>query len=1403
MQLRDEATLALRMESNEFDRTLNTLNEKAKVLKNTLKDIERDGGKDSAEWAKYKTELTETEAAAKKVVSQMKQMDIGSMTMQQLINHSKQLQRELKGMERDTIGYVETAKRLGEVEREMKKATDETIKLKQGGEDLAKPTMWQKITGGVNSIGGAFKAMMALQVIGYIIEIGRTIFEATAKMEKFEKVLTTALGDNRLAKESLAAIKQMAKDTVFTVEELTDGYVKMINRGLRPSQQEMVALADLAASQGKTFDQLVEGLLDAGTAEFERLKEFGTRASKAGDQVTFSFKDAQLELVNTGKGFDVMDKATGKVINTFKNQEDATMGVLTALGTMQGVAGQNADMMTTLDGRTSNLQDSFFDLAANLGEDLRPAFIAIFDLINALLPVLSVLGKIIATIIIAGKGLISSFIETLTSAWSGITSLFEAGKELLNGNLNGAKKAYQDAKKYGDEMLNAATKNGEETRNQIKAIWSDKDAGIAAEFAGKDQGQKYQSSMTNEQEKGIKEREKEADKARKKEEAEQEKHNEELVKQEKKRLEDTKKANEDALAETLKLEDEAFVAKIKIAEGEFEAEKVILQQKLDNQLEKLEESLANEEQKEKLRKLLIEKYVREIAIIEEKARKKTEEDEEKSAQELHKINLKRLDNEKKVLKLEENALKDILRFKEIENQRSFRKVADARREHANEMLLLTKRQLENQRAIEEAKIIAEIKDEKERTAALKTLNEKHRADEIKAERETAAAKNKIDEDLHKNRFANAQNLSNAFKSLLKGDFNNFIDHLQKMNLGETAEWQKRLQKQLKFAGLLADAAVEAVNFLAELAIQRTESEIREVERAWKHREKLLDAELEKATEIMEEVMERRDRIAEETGEKVTTTKEREAEKLKNLDELMATVAVDNSNLERDQKIANAEAVLAAEIAAIEANANFDAEKKAEMIAAATEKSRKEIELARSEADEKKAIYAETIAEIVAEAEKEKNEKITKAEATRDAVLTAIEWERSEKVIASEAIRDAQIKNIQERQDLDDATRAKMIEDLKAAAIIEIEKANEVATEKNRNANEIADTAISEAKREEIDKVAITEALVAGDKAKAETIMAQAEVEATEKIAQAERERIEKLQIVEAEKADKIAQKQELERQLWEEQKAAKMRVWELEVKMFRAQQKADLATARIQAALAALKSLASAPFPFNLIAVAGVAAASLIQTNAIKNQTPPEMPEFKYGGIIRGGRHGSSYGLGGIAMIDRQTNREVGEMEGEEYIVPADQTALNLPFLQEMSRRSRAGVREPIESFRAFKHGGFVNYPMWKKQMFLYGGQAIYSNDTESNSGSNDFEFAPGIASEYKAAIETGNQQLDYIRSMNEGIGMLNDKLNQVIGNTEATVAATRSVEEAIYATNTNNKIDTLIGAISNLGKAA
>lgn len=143
-------------------------------------------------------------------------------------------------------------------------------------------------------VAGYFTLAFGAQLAGNVATV-------TGEFQKYEAVLTNSLGSSKEAADSMRMIAEFAAATPFSLAELTGSYVKLVNQGFKPTREEMTKMADLSASVGKDFGMLTEAIIDAQTGEFERLKEFGIRASKEGDKVTFSFKGVETQVGFTAK----------------------------------------------------------------------------------------------------------------------------------------------------------------------------------------------------------------------------------------------------------------------------------------------------------------------------------------------------------------------------------------------------------------------------------------------------------------------------------------------------------------------------------------------------------------------------------------------------------------------------------------------------------------------------------------------------------------------------------------------------------------------------------------------------------------------------------------------------------------------------------------------------------------------------------------------------------------------------------------------------------------------------------------------------------------------------------------------------------------------------------------------
>jgi uncharacterized protein YwgA len=192
-------------------------------------------------------------------------------------------------------------------------------------------------------IGGVIAGAFA---VDRIAAFAMKIIEVRGEFEKFEAVLTNTLGSQSAANKALSDIKAFAAETPFSVRELTDSFVKLANQGFKPTTDEMRKLGDLAASTGKSFDQLAEGIIDAQVGEFERLKEFGIRAEQQGDKVTFTFKGVSTQVDKTS---------------------ESIQAYVLGLGDLNGVQGATAAIAGTLGGSVSMLGDAYDELLNNLG----------------------------------------------------------------------------------------------------------------------------------------------------------------------------------------------------------------------------------------------------------------------------------------------------------------------------------------------------------------------------------------------------------------------------------------------------------------------------------------------------------------------------------------------------------------------------------------------------------------------------------------------------------------------------------------------------------------------------------------------------------------------------------------------------------------------------------------------------------------------------------------------------------------------------------------------------------------------------------------------------------------------------------------------------------------------------
>jgi hypothetical protein len=230
-------------------------------------------------------------------------------------------------------------KAMGDLKGEVK---DMGSTIDKTNADTIKST--KKMSSAFSEVG---KTLAGVFAVDQLINFGKKILDTTVEFQKMEAVLSTTLGSTSAAKAAMDQIVDFASSTPFQVNELTDAFVKLSNRGFVPTMAQMRQMGDVASSVGKSFDQLTEAILDAQTGEFERLKEFGIKASAQGDVVQFTFKGITTEVAKSDK---------------------AIQEYLLSLGNLEGVAGSMEAISKTTGGAISNLEDNVTQLFKNIGD---------------------------------------------------------------------------------------------------------------------------------------------------------------------------------------------------------------------------------------------------------------------------------------------------------------------------------------------------------------------------------------------------------------------------------------------------------------------------------------------------------------------------------------------------------------------------------------------------------------------------------------------------------------------------------------------------------------------------------------------------------------------------------------------------------------------------------------------------------------------------------------------------------------------------------------------------------------------------------------------------------------------------------------------------------------------------
>ena len=210
-----------------------------------------------------------------------------------------------------------------------------------------------------NMAVGLLSMFGAMEGLQKLIEVNRQFGILKAGLE-------TATGSLEGANEAFGVLQQFAQQTPYDLAQAVDGFTKLVNLGLTPSERALKSYGDTSAALGKDLSQMIEAVADAATGEFERLKEFGIKSKNQGDTIAFTFKGTTQVIANNAAAIEEYLIKLGEVNfdGAMKKRMESLDGAIANFGD----AWDNLFFQIGEAGATDVLQDAFVGASAALAE---------------------------------------------------------------------------------------------------------------------------------------------------------------------------------------------------------------------------------------------------------------------------------------------------------------------------------------------------------------------------------------------------------------------------------------------------------------------------------------------------------------------------------------------------------------------------------------------------------------------------------------------------------------------------------------------------------------------------------------------------------------------------------------------------------------------------------------------------------------------------------------------------------------------------------------------------------------------------------------------------------------------------------------------------------------------------
>ena len=177
--------------------------------------------------------------------------------------------------------------------------------------------------------------------VGALAAVAVGALRSAVEFEKLEARLVSYTGTQERATAVTDRMRQVAKATGGNLNELLNTFLRLESAGIKPTNERMVALSNIAAATGKSLAQVAEAASDATNGQAMALRQLGIAVRDEGERLKVTFRGITRDIANDGASIQKVldDIGTNEFGGAAARQADTLSG---AWDDLSGSAGRLA-----------------------------------------------------------------------------------------------------------------------------------------------------------------------------------------------------------------------------------------------------------------------------------------------------------------------------------------------------------------------------------------------------------------------------------------------------------------------------------------------------------------------------------------------------------------------------------------------------------------------------------------------------------------------------------------------------------------------------------------------------------------------------------------------------------------------------------------------------------------------------------------------------------------------------------------------------------------------------------------------------------------------------------------------------------------------------------------------------